>query len=80
MIYNLHLSPIHPTAPSGAVDPLLFVTPCYLLYISDEGVFEEKGGRGVEEGSSFICRAEKYSTMVIVNMFHIAQSNEVITC
>ena len=48
------------------------------MHISDEGVVEEKGGRGVEEGSSFICRAEKYSNMVIVNMFHRAQSNEVV--
>ena len=54
------------------------MAPCYLLYISDEGVFEEKGGWGVEEGSSFICRAEKYSTMLIANMFHRAQSNEVV--
>ena len=38
---NLHLSPIHPIAPSGAVDPLLTIAPCYLLYFSDESMVME---------------------------------------
>ena len=57
--YNLQISSIHSTAPSRAVDPLLSVTPCYLLYISDEGVFEEEGCWGEKEGSSAICRTGK---------------------
>ena len=35
------LLPIYPT---GAVDPLFPILPCYLLCISDEGIVEEEGG------------------------------------
>ena len=60
----MHISPIPSTAPSSAVDPLLSIATCNLLHISDEGVVQEEGGRGKEEGSSVVCRALKYSNMV----------------
>ena len=53
----MYTSPIRPSASTGTVDPMLSISPCYLLYISDDGVVEEEGGWGVKEGSCAICRA-----------------------
>ena len=47
----LYVSPIPPT---GAVDPTLSILPCYLLYISDEGMLGEEGGGDEDEGSGAI--------------------------
>ena len=47
-----------PTGPTGALDPTLSVTPCYLFCISDHGVLWEEGGGGEDEGSRAICRGK----------------------
>ena len=53
----MYTSPIRPSASTGTVDPILSISPCYLLYITDDGVVEEERGWGVKEGSCAICRA-----------------------
>ena len=54
----MYTCPLPPTGPTGALDPMLSITPCYLLYISDEGVLREEGDRGEDDDSRAICRGK----------------------
>ena len=45
----VYTCPTGPTAPTGALYPLLSIPSCYLLYISDEGVVGEEGCWGQAE-------------------------------
>ena len=53
-----------------ATDPLLFLPPCYLLYISNEGMVEEEGVWSEEEWSIafFILRSRvNWYTCIILH-------------
>ena len=77
----MYTSPIRPSAPTGTVDPMLSISSCYLLYISDDGVVEEEGGWGVKEGGCAIYR--KCSNMVHMYSVYVPQSQclmKLLTC
>ena len=44
-----------PLPPTPACYPLLSISPCCLLYISEDRVLREEGGGGVEEGNTVTC-------------------------